>query len=75
MLHAVANDAESAVLALFTTGKDNPLLRELHRHLARASQMGIAVAFVMPSGVGRLLEHLEGWCRAHPVTFRNNCMV
>ena len=45
--------------AMLTTGHDNPLLPQLQQHLARASQMDVAVAFVMPSGVGRLLEHLD----------------
>jgi len=44
---------------VFTTGQDNPLLPQLQQSMARASQMDIAVAFVMPSGVGRLLEHLD----------------
>jgi superfamily II DNA or RNA helicase/HKD family nuclease/diadenosine tetraphosphate (Ap4A) HIT family hydrolase len=45
--------------AVLTTGDSIPLLPELERDLARASRVDIAVAFVMPSGVDRLLPHFE----------------
>jgi superfamily II DNA or RNA helicase/HKD family nuclease/diadenosine tetraphosphate (Ap4A) HIT family hydrolase len=51
--------AEHASRTLLTTGGANPLLPELERDLARAARVDIAVAFVMPSGVQRLLPHFE----------------
>ena len=44
---------------LLTTGGVEPLLPQLKRHLARASAVDIAVAFVMPSGIELLWEHLQ----------------
>lgn len=40
-------------------GDDDPLLPELTRALAQAVRADIAVAFVKPSGVARLAEHLR----------------
>lgn len=44
---------------LVTTGPDSPLLPLLTRELERAHQLDVAVAFVMQSGVRRLLPHLR----------------
>jgi superfamily II DNA or RNA helicase/diadenosine tetraphosphate (Ap4A) HIT family hydrolase len=44
---------------ILTTGGQDPLLPPLERDLAGASRVGIAVAFVLPSGVDRLYPHLE----------------
>lgn len=44
---------------LLTTGGEYPLLPLLEEDLASATQVDIAVAFVMPSGVERLYPHVE----------------
>jgi superfamily II DNA or RNA helicase/HKD family nuclease len=44
---------------MLTTGADSPLLPLLARELERAHQLDVAVAFVMQSGVKRLLPHLR----------------
>ncbi len=50
---------EHAVRPVLTTGDPIPLLPQLEHDLARAARVDIAVAFVMPSGVDRLMPHFE----------------
>ena len=62
---AFSNVGSSAVLeprledVLLTTGEQNPLLPNLENDLASATQVDIAVAFVMKSGIERLYPHFE----------------
>lgn len=62
---AFSNVGSSAVLeprledVLLTTGEQNPLLPNLENDLAFATQVDIAVAFVMKSGIERLYPHFE----------------
>jgi superfamily II DNA or RNA helicase/HKD family nuclease/diadenosine tetraphosphate (Ap4A) HIT family hydrolase len=44
---------------LLMTGRHEPLLPHLKQQLAYAVSVDIAVAFVMPSGIGLLWEHLK----------------
>ncbi|MFZ4760421.1 MAG: DEAD/DEAH box helicase family protein, partial [Burkholderiaceae bacterium] len=53
--HGAPSDSRPSL----TTGGSTPLLPELEQDLARAGRVDIAVAFVMPSGVDRLLPHFE----------------
>ncbi|MDP3233153.1 MAG: DUF3427 domain-containing protein [Myxococcales bacterium] len=55
--------AKPVVEPLLTTGADSPLLPLLARELERAQHFDVAVAFVMPSGVRRLLPHLRDLLR------------
>lgn len=48
---------------LLATGENSPLLPLLERELETATQLDIAVAFVMPSGVEKLSPYLEDLLR------------
>lgn len=48
--------------AALITGGEDPLLPHLRRHLDAADHARIAVAFVLPSGIDLLEEHLRDLC-------------
>lgn len=53
------NDASSVHDRSLIRGGDDPLLPHLAHHLARATRVDIAVAFVLESGVREILPHLQ----------------
>jgi superfamily II DNA or RNA helicase/diadenosine tetraphosphate (Ap4A) HIT family hydrolase len=64
---ALLHDREEAASALRTaalvTGGEDPLLPHLKGHLDAAQHVHIAVAFVLPSGIDLLDEHLRDLCQ------------
>jgi superfamily II DNA or RNA helicase/diadenosine tetraphosphate (Ap4A) HIT family hydrolase len=65
--HSIAQDREdtpsaAAVRALIRGGQDDPLLPHLKSHLDAATFARFAVAFVLPSGLDLLDEHLRDLC-------------
>ncbi len=58
LLRAEASVTESAPV-LLSTGGDKPLFPLLTKDLSTAARLDVAVAFALPSGVDRIIDHLS----------------
>jgi len=62
-LHDRGESASAFRTAALVTGGEDPLLPHLRSHLDVARHVRIAVAFVLPSGIDLLDEHLSDLCQ------------